>query len=60
MATISFIVGNEVEGVSEELSNLADLHIELPMRGLKQSLNVSVATGIIGYELSRYYKKYSK
>ena len=52
---ICFIVGNEVSGVSEDLSNLADLHLELPMRGIKQSLNVSVAVGIVGYEFSRYY-----
>ena len=52
---VCFIVGNEVEGVSEKLSNLADLHVEIPMRGIKQSLNVSVAVGVIGYELSRLY-----
>ena len=52
---LCFIVGNEVHGVSEELSAIANAHIELPMRGIKQSLNVSVATGIVGYELSRAY-----
>tara|TARA_B100001123_G_scaffold377735_1_gene445406 strand:+ start:892 stop:1455 length:564 start_codon:yes stop_codon:yes gene_type:complete len=52
---LCFIVGNEVSGVSEELSSIADTHIELPMRGVKQSLNVSVATGIVGYELARSY-----
>ena len=39
-------VGNEVTGVSEELSRLATIHAEIPMRGVKQSLNVSVATGV--------------
>ena len=52
---ICFMVGNEVSGVSEELSKLADIHVELPMRGIKQSLNVSVAVGVIGYEFARYY-----
>ena len=52
---ICFIVGNEVTGVSEELSALADIHAELPMRGIKQSLNVSVAAGVVGYELGRAY-----
>jgi len=52
---LCFIVGNEVTGVSEALSNEADLHIEIPMRGVKQSLNVSVATGVVGYELARGY-----
>jgi tRNA G18 (ribose-2'-O)-methylase SpoU len=50
---ICFIVGNEVTGVSEALSAMADLHVEIPMRGVKQSLNVSVATGVVGYELAR-------
>ncbi len=52
---VCFIVGNEVTGVSEELSKLAELHAELPMRGIKQSLNVSVATGVVGYELARAF-----
>ena len=50
---ICFILGNEVSGVSEELSKLADLKTEIPMHGIKQSLNVSVACGVVGYELSR-------
>ena len=54
---ICFIVGNEVSGVSEDLSKLADFQIELPMRGIKQSLNVSVAVGVVGYELCRYYNQ---
>ena len=57
---VCFIVGNEVSGVSEELSTIADIHVELPMCGLKQSLNVSVAVGVVGYELSRYYIQHKK
>ena len=54
---VCFMVGNEVSGVSEELSREADYHVELPMRGIKQSLNVSVAVGVVGYEFSRCYIK---
>jgi len=57
---ICFIVGNEVTGVSEELSRLADIHVELPMRGIKQSLNVSVAVGVAGYEFARNYVQETK
>ena len=57
---ICFMVGNEVKGVSESLSKLADFHIELPMRGIKQSLNVSVAVGVVGYEFARYYIQHKK
>ena len=44
------IVGNELQGVSPELAELADKKIVIPMFGMAQSLNVSVATGIILYE----------
>jgi tRNA G18 (ribose-2'-O)-methylase SpoU len=47
------IVGNEIEGVSEELLALCDKTVEIPMRGLKESLNVSVAFGIAIYALGR-------
>jgi len=57
---ICFIIGNEVTGVSEELSDMADIHAEIPMRGIKQSLNVSVATGVAGYEFSRIYSSLRK
>ncbi len=42
----ALIVGNEVEGVSTELLKLSDAHVHIPMQGKKESLNVSVATGI--------------
>mgnify|MGYP006100134163 CR=1 FL=1 len=54
------VLGNEVSGVSEEMINLCDTHLEIPMRGIKQSLNVAVAAGIIGYEVLRYYNMYKK
>ena len=57
---ICFMVGNEVCGVSEELSRIADYHVEIPMRGIKQSLNVSVAVGIVGYEFARHYTQHIK
>ena len=57
---ICFIVGNEVKGVSEELSSLSHVHAEIPMRGVKQSLNVSVATGIAGYEFAKVYSSLRK
>ena len=49
---ILLIPGNEVGGVSRELLDLADLIAEIPMRGTKESLNVSVATGIALFALS--------
>tara|TARA_Y100001936_G_scaffold84810_1_gene83303 strand:+ start:6658 stop:7200 length:543 start_codon:yes stop_codon:yes gene_type:complete len=54
------VLGNEVEGVSEELIALCDTHVEIPMRGIKQSLNVATAAGIIGYEMLRCYNRKGK
>ncbi|UCH10559.1 MAG: TrmH family RNA methyltransferase, partial [Fidelibacterota bacterium] len=53
---VCFAVGNEVVGISDELVELADLCLELPMAGIKQSLNVATAFGVIGYELARRYR----
>ena len=54
---LCIVLGNEVDGVSEELIGMCDQHVEIPMRGIKQSLNVATAAGIIGYEMLRYYNK---
>ena len=45
------ILGNEVDGVSESLLELADDIAEIPMKGDKESLNVSVAAGVFLYRL---------
>jgi len=50
---LCLIVGHEYKGVREELVVAADLAIDLPMRGCKHSLNVSVAFGIAAYEIAR-------
>lgn len=46
---VAYIVGNEVDGVAKETLALADVIVELPMLGQKESLNVSVTAGIILY-----------
>ena len=45
------IPGNEVSGVPSDILKLADVILEIPMRGAKESLNISVATGIVLYRL---------
>ena len=47
----AYILGNEVEGVSEEALPYCDGAIELPQAGTKHSINVSVCAGIIMWEL---------
>jgi tRNA G18 (ribose-2'-O)-methylase SpoU len=47
----TLIVGHERQGVRQELIDLADTVIEIPIRGLGNSHNVAIATGIIVYHL---------
>jgi tRNA G18 (ribose-2'-O)-methylase SpoU len=47
----ALILGNEVDGVDEEVSRLCESIISIPMRGKKESLNVAVAAGIAIYEI---------
>lgn len=46
------VVGNEVGGIEAEVRALCDDLVEIPMLGMKESLNVSVATGIALYALT--------
>jgi len=43
---MAFVLGNEVEGLSKDILDNMDLIAEIPMKGDKESLNVSVAGGI--------------
>ncbi len=47
--SVTYIMGNEVGGVSQEALSLVDAIVEIPMHGTKESLNVSVTAGIILY-----------
>lgn len=47
----AYILGNEVEGVSEEALPYCDGAIELPQAGTKHSINVSVCAGIVMWKL---------
>lgn len=50
-SNIALLLGNEVTGVLHEHLSLADVILEIPMFGTKESFNVSVATGIALYQL---------
>lgn len=50
---LALLLGEEVSGVEQQLLALCDTILEIPMRGKKESFNVSVATGIALYELSK-------
>lgn len=44
---VVYIMGAEVEGVQKELLTASDIVLEIPMAGMKESLNVSVTAGIV-------------
>lgn len=47
------IIGNEANGVSSNILELANERIKIPMTGKTESLNAAVATGILLYEIKR-------
>lgn len=49
----AIVFGNEVEGVDEEVIPLCDGCIEIPQFGTKHSLNISIAAGILIWEMWR-------
>ena len=48
---LALLIGEEVYGITDELRDMCDDIVEIPMLGTKESLNVSVATGIALYAL---------
>lgn len=50
---VALVFGNEHRGVSEEAASKADLNVQIPMMGMIQSLNVSVACAVTLYEVLR-------
>ncbi|MDX1941414.1 MAG: RNA methyltransferase [Saprospiraceae bacterium] len=52
----ALVFGNEVNGVSDTVMEIADTAIEIPQFGTKHSLNISVCIGIVVWELFRKLK----
>ncbi|EEF29478.1 tRNA (guanosine(18)-2'-O)-methyltransferase [Ricinus communis] len=46
----AIVVGNENRGISDEALELSDLHCSIPMKGMVDSFNVSVAAGILMHQ----------
>jgi 23S rRNA (guanosine2251-2'-O)-methyltransferase len=53
---VCLLFGHEVAGLDPEVERLADSHIRIPMLGIKHSLNVATAAGVVLYELLRKYR----
>lgn len=48
-----FLIGNEGNGLSEEIAEAADCYIRIPMEGQVESLNASIAATLLMYEVNR-------
>ncbi len=55
---LSLILGNEITGIEDEILKECDMAVEIPMYGVKHSLNVSVAAGIVLFEAVRLWLNY--
>jgi 23S rRNA (guanosine2251-2'-O)-methyltransferase len=54
---VCVLFGSEIDGLSAGLLERCDTHVRIPMLGLKHSLNVSTAGGVVLYELLRKYRQ---
>ena len=50
---MAIVLGNEVDGVNSDVLQIVDATIEIPQYGMKHSLNISVAAGIVMWEVMR-------
>ncbi len=48
-----FLIGNEGNGLSEEVADMADTYIRIPMEGQVESLNAAIAATLLMYEVNR-------
>ena len=48
---VCLVIGNEISGVADDLVNLCDCAVEIEMSGIKNSLNVAVAFGVMAYHI---------
>ena len=53
---VCVLFGHETDGLTPAVASLADTHVRIPMLGLKHSLNVATAGGVVLYELLRKYR----
>lgn len=54
------VIGNEANGVEQRIQGIADIKVKIPMIGKTESLNASVATGIVLYEYVRQKIKFDR
>ena len=53
MEELAIVIGNEGQGMSEEVKNLCDSLVNIPMTSTCESLNAAIAGSILMYEVYR-------
>lgn len=52
-----FLIGNEGNGLSDEIAKLADVYIKIPMEGQVESLNAAISATLLMYEANRQRRR---
>ena len=52
-----FLIGNEGNGLSNEIADLADTYIKIPMEGQVESLNAAISATLLMYEANRQRRR---
>ena len=56
----AFLVGNEGNGLSDEIADMADTYIRIPMEGQVESLNAAISAALLMYETNRQRRAAAK
>ena len=59
-APCGFLIGNEGNGLSDNIADMADTYIKIPMEGNVESLNAAISATILMYETNRQRRKFEK
>ena len=54
---VCLVIGNEITGIGDSITAYCDEAIEIEMAGMKNSLNVAVAFGIVAYHFRHYFQR---
>lgn len=57
---VAFLIGNEGNGLSEEIAECADTYIKIPMQGQVESLNAAISAALLMYETNRQRRQSEK
>ena len=56
----AFLIGNEGNGLSDEIAGLADTYVRIPTEGSVESLNAAVSAALLMYETNRQRRRNGK